>query len=613
MAIRGIPEEIIDEIRHSTDLVALVGEYIKLERRGRNMVGLCPFHNEKTPSFTVSPEKQLFHCFGCGVSGNAFSLIMQLEKMTFPEAARYLSRRAGIKIPEQHSSTPQQESLKEKIYKINLIAARFYAYQLQKSDRGGKALDYLIKRGVTNESVETFMLGYAGEEWTGFLNFAREKGVSTDLMIKAGLISPGREKGHYDRFRNRIIFPIFNMAGRIAGFGGRLLMEGDKTGPKYLNSPETAVFNKGALLYGLNFARTEIRKQKIAIVMEGYTDVITSYQAGIKNVVASLGTALTVEQCRLLRGQAETVITAYDADIAGETATWRGLSLLQSTGCLVQVVELPVGGDPDSLIRKEGSEKFKQLLDHALPLIEYRLQRLKEKYDLKNETGRVRYINELMPFLLSAVNQVEQDIYLRKAAEELGVGEDALRRELKKRRHKKSHDNKEGNSAISVEVTSGGIRMAEKILISLMVQSKDIAEQGRNLIKPDYLDDENVKAIFNKIWNLYDAGEVVSAEKLINSFEDDRTAGIVAEAVTSPELEDLSPQARKSNFHDSVNSIYRRWVDKQLGELQKKREALEAQGLTEEANELFLRESKLSLEKKAGSPGRLAKGGDFNG
>ncbi len=612
MAVRGIPEEIIDDIRQSTDLVALTGEYIKLERRGKNMVGLCPFHNEKTPSFTVSPEKQLFHCFGCGASGNAFSLIMQLEKLTFPEAVRYLSKRAGINIPEQRSLTPEQESIKEKIYKVNMLAARFYAYQLSNSSKGKQALDYLTRRGISEESIENFMLGYAGEEWTGFFNFARKKGVPDDLVIKAGLVSPGREKGHYDRFRNRIIFPIFNMVGRIAGFGGRVLQEGDKTGPKYLNSPETVVFNKGALLYGLNFARMEIRNQKKALVMEGYTDVITSYQAGIKNVVASLGTALTVEQCRLLRGQAETVITAYDADSAGEAATWRGLSLLQSTGCLVQVAELPSGGDPDSFIKKEGAEKFKKLLEHAVPLIEYRLQRLKQKYDLKTEAGRVRYINELMPFLLTAVNQVEQDYYLRKAAEELEVGEDALRRELKKRRLKKSHGNKEGNNAISVEVTSSGIRLAEKILISLMVQSKEIAEKGRNLIRPEYIDDEKVRLIFNKIWNLYEAGEVVSAEKIINSFEDDQTSSVVAEAVTSPELEDLSPQAIESNFHDSINSLHRKWVEKQLRKLQKEREALEAQGLNEEANELFRQESELTLEK-TGSPHRSVKGGDFNG
>lgn len=613
MVVRGIPEEIVDEIRHSTDLADLIGEYIKLERRGRNMVGLCPFHNEKTPSFTVSGEKQLYHCFGCGASGNVFSFIMQLEKMTFPEAAKFLAKKAGVKIPVARSRVPGQESLKEKIYRVNMFAARYYAYQLTKNDRNKKALNYLLARGIKPASIETFMLGYATEKWDGFLNFARKKGLPVDLLVKAGLVSPGKEYGHYDRFRSRIIFPIFDLAGRVVGFGGRILEEGPKMGPKYLNSPETAVFNKKSLLYGLNFARTEIRREKTAVVTEGYTDVIASYQAGIKNVVASLGTALTGEQCRLLRAQAERVITAYDADSAGEAATWRGLALLQSTGCLVEVADLPAGADPDTLIRKEGPERFKKYLDEAVSLVEYRLKRLEAKYDLKTEVGRVGYVNELMPFLMTTVNQVEQNYYLKKSAETLGVDEEALRRELKKRNLKKSGGAKEGNNTLSVEVNSIGISVAEKILISLLLQSKEIAARGRKLIKPEYIVDDKVRIIFDHIWRLYEAEEAVSAEKLINSFEDSELAGVVTEAATNPALEDLSPQAIESNFYDSIQALHRRWVNRQLKELQKKREALEARGLHEEASELFLQESALAQEKNISSPDRLVKGGDFNG
>ncbi|MCJ7806722.1 MAG: DNA primase, partial [Clostridia bacterium] len=467
---QGIPEGIIDEIRQRTDLVGLIGEYLKLERRGKNMVALCPFHTEKTPSFTVSPEKQLFHCFGCGASGNVFSLIMQMEKLTFPEAARFLARRSGVTIPEPKTGSPAEDNLKEKIYKLNYLASRFYAYCLCKTDSGKTALEYLQKRGIEQKTIELFMLGYAPADWTGFFTFALKKGIPADLLVKAGLVSPGREKGYYDRFRNRVIFPIFNISGKVAGFGGRALEEGEKSGPKYLNSPETPVYEKGSLLYGLNLAREEIRREKKAVIMEGYTDVITAFQAGIKNVVASLGTALTVEQGRLLRFQAETVITAYDSDSAGEAATWRGLAILQSTGCLVQVADLPEGSDPDSYIRENGADSFIELVNNSRPLMEYRLQQLKKRFDLASDKGRINYVEELMPFLLSAVNQVEQNFYLKRAAEELGVDEDALRSEFGKRRKRGSRFQDAQKNEQPEREEKIMIRPAEKILLSLMFQ-----------------------------------------------------------------------------------------------------------------------------------------------
>jgi DNA primase len=609
---QGIPENIIDEIRQNTDLVALVEDYLKLERRGKNMVGLCPFHNEKTPSFSVSPDKQLYHCFGCGASGNVFSLIMQMENLTFPEAARFLAGRSGIKIPEAQASVQESDNLKEKIFRLNLMAARYYAYSLQESAEGKKALTYLLNRGINKSSIEMFMIGYAPSGWTGFFQFAQKKGASADLMVQAGLISPGREKGYYDRFRGRLMFPIFNISGKVAGFGGRSLEEGDKSGPKYLNSPETAVFNKGFMLYGLNFARPEIRKNKMAVVMEGYTDVITAYQAGIKNAVASLGTALTYEQSKLLRNQADTVITAYDSDSAGEAATWRGLAVLQSTGCLVRVAELPEGGDPDSFIREKGAAAFIKLIEESAPLIDYRLQKLKLRYDLASDQGRVSYTEELMPFLLGAVNQVEQDFYLKKAAEELGVEESALRDELKKRRRMGSRWSEAGKPEPPVEDNTLVLRPAEKILISLMLQSKEIAEQGRNLLKPDYIGDYRVRKIFEEIWNLCQSGEEIRAEKLYNRFEDKQLAQIISRAVTDPALQDLKPQIAKRMAEDSIAYLEHLWFEKEQRELKIKIKELEARGLNKEVEEL-LREHQQMITKKDGSPYRSGKGGDFNG
>lgn len=607
---QGIAEEIIDEVSRRTDLAALVGEYLKLERRGKNMVGLCPFHNEKTPSFTVSSEKQLYHCFGCGASGNVYTLVMELEKLTFPEAVRFLAQRVQIRIPEQKEAPTAGDRLKEKVYNINLVAARYYAYCLNNTPAGNKAIAYLRKRGIRQETIEKFMLGYALPGWTGFFDFARMKGAKPELMLKAGLISPGREKGYYDRFRSRLIFPIFNISGKVVGFGGRTLAEGEKEGPKYLNSPQSPVFDKRAILYGLNLAKDEIRRRKKVVVAEGYTDVITTYQAGIRNIVASLGTALTVEQSRLLRSQADTVITAYDSDSAGELATWRGLTILQATGCLIQIAEMPEGSDPDSFIRDYGADAFNKLIDKASPLIEYRLQQLKKRYDLSSEQGRVGYTKEIMPLLDAAVNRVEQDYYLKRAAEELGVDEEALRSELKRRRRTgKSY------KAEQVEATPAGEKLlispAEKILLAFMLRSKEIADEGRKLIKPEYIADPLVEKIFSEIWNLYAAEKVFSAEKLLNRFREPQAIKIITAAATDPALQDLEPQTAKRMVDDSFGKLRRSWIEKKQHELQRKIKELAAAGRSEEVKAL-LRESQQLMNSSDYHPGRAGEGRDFS-
>ncbi|MBM4235529.1 MAG: DNA primase [Firmicutes bacterium] len=608
---QGIAEELIDEIRQRTDLITLVGDYLKLERRGKNLVGLCPFHHEKTPSFTVSPDKQLYHCFGCGASGNAFTLIMELEKMTFPEAARFLAQRAQVKIPERREAPTAKERLQEKVYNINQVAARYYAYCLKSTTAGKQAYNYLRKRGINDETIDLFMLGFAPAGWTGFYDFALKKGAAPELMLKAGLINPGRHKGYYDRFRNRVIFPIFNASGKVAGFGGRTMATGEKEGPKYLNSPQSPVFDKSAILYGLNLARDEIRRSKKVVVMEGYTDVIAAHQAGLKNAVASLGTALTEEQCRLLRYQADTVVTAYDSDSAGEAATWRGLAILQATGCLVQIAEMPEGSDPDSFIRQFGAAAYIKLIEEASPIIEYRLGQLKKRYDLTTDQGRVGYTKEIMPLLISAANRVEQDYYLKRAAEEIGVDENALRSELKRRRKDKNRlpeEQAEQDSAVNL-IT---INPAEKILLSLMLQSKEIADRGRKLIESDYYSDPRVENIFREIWNLYAAEEVFTAEKLINRLSDPQVVRIITAAATDPALQDLEPRTAKRMAEDSFSKLKRAWIERRQLELQRKIRELTAAGQLDQIDDL-LRESQHLISGNENNPGRSGEGGDLSG
>ena len=609
---RSIPESVVEEIRQQTDLLELVGEYLALERRGKNMIGLCPFHSEKTPSFTVSPEKQLFHCFGCGASGNAFSFIMQMDNIAFPEAARLLADRAGIKMPENKSATSAIDNLKTRIFKLNDLAAQFYVYNLNNSSAGKKALRYLHQRGMTQQTLEIFMVGYAPEGWSGFYKYARGKGVDAELLVQAGLVSPGKDKGYYDRFRDRIIFPIFDVSGKIAGFGGRLLQDGGQKTPKYLNSPETPVFNKSFILYGLNLAREWIRREKTAIIMEGYTDVITAYQAGIKNAVASLGTSLTLNQARSLRSQTDTAVTAYDSDSAGQAATWRGLNILQSTGCLVHVAELPEGSDPDDFIREKGMEAFLKVIGQATPLTEYRLAQLKKRYDLAEPVGRREYLEELTGILVATTNTVEKDYYLKKAAEELGIDENALRSELKKRQTKGNRYQQAGKKEISENQQKINIKLAEKILISLMLQSKELANLSRNHLHLDYIDNVQVRQIIKTILESANDERAVTAERILDYFEDPKIINLITEAVTDPSLQDLPPQTAKRMTEDCINQLYGSWAQRKRKKLQKRLQEMEQQGSEEEIQAL-LREHQYLLKKKESNPYQLDKGGDFNG
>ncbi len=581
---QGIPEDLIDEIRQRTDIVGLIGEYLKLERRGKNMVGLCPFHSEKTPSFSVSSERQLYHCFGCGASGNAFNFMMEQEKLTFPEAARVLAERAGVKIPLSGSSA-REETLKEKLHEINLLAAKYYAYCLNKLKVGQAALNYLEQRGISAESRQAFMIGYAPLGWTGFHDFAVKRRVDPAMLVKAGLVSAGRDNKHYDRFRDRLMFPIFNIRGRITGFGGRIIAERPGSGPKYLNSPETAIFNKGATLYGLNLTRETIRKEKTAILMEGYTDVIKSYQSGIKNITAPLGTALTETQVRLLHSQADTVVIAFDADSAGQAAAWRGLALLQDSGCLVRVADLPEGSDPDSYISKQGREAFSALVAGAVPLMDYRMARLKKDYDLHTDKGRKGYTDEVVDLLKNTANLVERDHYLKVASENLMVSEEILRAELKRR--SAFFRKPVPESGVSGDRNEFEVLPAEKILISLMLHSKDIALRGRTLIKPDYLSGPQVRHLLEIITASAAEERTFSAEKILNRLDDERVRKFAAAAVADPALQDLEPSRAKRMLEDCCSSLQNMWLEKKTLELEQKIKELELQGLDDKVTELL--------------------------
>ena len=411
-----IPEHIIEKIKEQNDIVDVISEVVKLKRSGRNYTGLCPFHREKTPSFSVSSDKQIFKCFGCGEAGNVFSFVMKYRNMSYIDAVKYLADRANITIEEKGSSKKLHDK-KEILYNLNKEVARFFFNNLYKYDTGK---NYFNIRGIDEKTIRRFGLGYSLNSWNSVMQVFRRK-YGEELLLEAGLVLKSEKGTVYDRFRNRVMFPVFDYKGRVIGFGGRVL---DDSKPKYLNSPETLIFNKGTNLYGLNFA-IKNSNTRTFIIVEGYMDVISLHQHGITNAVASLGTALTVNQARLLKRYADKVIISYDADVAGQMATLRGLEILRTNGFDVRVLTVPNGKDPDEFIRNNGKEAFQKLMDSALPLIDYRLNRAKEGINFKNRDMVISYVKKVTD-ILTSLDSIEKDVYIKKISEESGIGENAI-------------------------------------------------------------------------------------------------------------------------------------------------------------------------------------------
>ena len=432
-------EQLIQTIRDRNEITAVVAEYVTLKKSGKTLSGLCPFHHEKTPSFTVSREKQLFYCFGCSSGGDVFNFIMRIENLTFPQAARWLAERAQI--PWEEEETPdasRRRKEREAIYKLNSLASEFYHQVLLNAPQANTARDYLQSRGLGSEAIQEFRLGYALPIWEGLANMLKKKGIPMALAERAGLVLSG-QNGFYDRFRDRVIFPILDPQGRVAAFGGRVLGNGQ---PKYLNSPDTPIFNKGRYLYGLFQAKDHIRSVGKAVIVEGYTDVIQAHIQGIKEVVASLGTALTLDQIKTLRRYTEDVTIAYDADTAGQSATVRGLDLVRHSGLMVRVARLPEGDDPDSLLRRGEAEKFRRILHEGVDLFQFKLEHALSDQNLTSPEGKARAVAATMPLLAEVDNRVARDEYLRLLAQRLHVNEETLYlewRNYQSRLRKKHH------------------------------------------------------------------------------------------------------------------------------------------------------------------------------
>ena len=429
-----IPEHIIERVRESNDVVDVISDYVQLKRSGRNFFGRCPFHNEKTPSFSVSPDKQIYHCFGCGAGGNVINFIMEHERLDFLSSVKLLADRANITIETQQGGSPRQKDDRASIYNMHELACRAFEKRLR-SDQGKKALDYLLKRGLSQETLDTFRVGYVPDAWDTVTLEVMKLGLSTDVLARSGLLMTRDSGGFYDRFRDRIMFPICDINGKVQAFGGRIF--GQAEGAKYMNSPETPIYHKGRTLYGLNVCRDEIRNSRTAILVEGYMDLIRLHQEGFQNVVAGTGTAFTPEQAALLKRFADKVLICYDGDNAGQKAAQKAGLICLDKGLDVRVIVLPEAEDPDSFF-DEGSHKgFDKLIETAVELMAFILK--SNEAQLSSPVGRTQFLEGLVSELAQMQNEILRGMLAGQLADELHVPEDAVMGLLRKQASRVRH------------------------------------------------------------------------------------------------------------------------------------------------------------------------------
>ena len=448
-----------DDLKAQLNIVDIIGREVQLKKSGSNYMGLCPFHSEKTPSFSVNEGKQFFHCFGCGKSGDVIGFVQEYYKLPFMEAVEKLATENGIKLPERRTSGPKIDY--DKYHGINAKAARFFYNSL--GIKGNKGLAYLRKRGLTNETITAFGLGYAPASGHALVDFLRKEGVADEDMLKLGLANQGRE-GLYDKFRDRVMFPIISTQDKVIGFGGRAIAD---IKPKYLNSPESEIFLKKNNLFGLNLTKKEIDREQKAIIVEGYMDMISLYQNGIKNVAASLGTALTINQARLLCRYSKNIVLSYDSDSAGINAALRGIDVITEAGGKPRVMNVTDGKDPDDFVKAHGKDAFLKLADNAAPAPDYKLRLARRGFDLSNDRDVLDYIERVVPVLRS-LGPVEQDIYVRKLASEFGISDSAI--------HMAIQAGGDNSNIVNRRAGSAG---AARALRNTAVKSRDIGYYDR--------------------------------------------------------------------------------------------------------------------------------------
>ncbi len=532
---RRISDNLISEICGENDIIDYVSQYVRLKKSGRDYSGLCPFHHEKTPSFHVSREKQLFHCFGCGASGNLVQFVMRTENLDFVDALKLLADRAGIIIPEDDTgfSTDSHET-KQRILEMNKLAARFFYDMLKDETVGKTAREYFMRRRISWKTVTVYGLGYAPSPPTkdALLIYLIGKGYTKEQILEAGL-AVNREDRIYDKFRDRVMFPIIDVRGNVIGFGGRTMLDVKEVNgykiPKYLNSSETPVFDKGRNLFSLNLAKNA--KETELILCEGYMDVISVYQAGVRNIVATLGTAITENQAKLMLRYANEILICYDTDEAGTKATLRAIDIINGVGGKSRVIRLKGAKDPDEYINKNGVESFKEAVRRAVPSTEFRIALIKSRYDTTSTDGKIQFINEVVEIFTGLKDPIEIDAYMNKVAEETEINKEAILSKYREKTAKKDYKRlptrqefkrREVKTALGEpkKPVSNSLIGAEKRLLALMAQSKKLCRMTLKEISPEDFSTEIYQRLAKKICAAYDEGKMPDEAMILNDFSE---------------------------------------------------------------------------------------------
>ena len=523
-------DELLEEIRSQNDIVDVISQYVVLKRSGRNYFGLCPFHNEKSPSFSVSPDKQIFHCFGCGVGGNVFHFISKVENVNFVESVQILAERAGINLPALGSYEDEKVAkLKAKVYDVNQFAAEFYHQNLYKpTSKPGQ--EYIKKRKLDNNTLKSFMIGFSGE-FDELYKALIKQGFEDEEILASGLVNKSREGMYIDRYRHRIMFPIQDVRNRVIAFGGRVL---DDSKPKYINSPENIVYSKGRNLFGLNVAKKNNPGiMKRLLIVEGYMDAISLFQRGITNVVASLGTALTDAQGRLLRKSTEQVILGYDADGAGQAAIIRGMEILRSMGCDIRVLQISGAKDPDEFVIKYGPDRFRKCMDDAISVVEYKVKNLKKDLNLENTSDKIKFLNAIAKILSEVDNSMEREVYVEKISKSYDISKEAIYAEINKR----LYSNNSANTKV-LEARPNIVRpkqeekidelsaRREQMLIYLLINyPKESFTRIKNVVSLEDIKSEKNKNIISILYTKLTTNENV--ENILNWFEDNEVINYI--------------------------------------------------------------------------------------
>ena len=554
-----IPEEVVEQIRTSSDIVEVIGEYVQLRKQGRNYFGLCPFHGENSPSFSVSSDKQIFHCFGCGEGGNVFSFLMKMEGLAFTEAVQKLGESNGIAVAEYTSGQGQQENISDDtviMQQAHELLKKYYHHLLVNTEEGNEALSYLLKRGITKEMIEKFEIGYASPAWDAATKILQKRGFSLSSMEQAGLLIRSEKDGsHYDRFRGRVMFPIYTLQGKVIAFSGRAL--GDDT-PKYLNSPETPIFHKSKLLYNFHQARPFIRKRGQVVLFEGYADVLAAVKSGVEEAVATMGTALTEEQAKLLRRNVETVVLCYDGDKAGREATMKAGQLLLQVGCQVKVTPLPDKLDPDEYVQQYGTTAFENLVKSSISFVGFKINYLRLGKNLQDESGKEEYVKSVLKELSLLQDAMQAESYLKSLSQEFSYSMETLLNQLHQYRKEQKVQQKQikqvskPSQIVQTKPKLTGFERAEREIIYHMLQSPEVAVRMESHIE-DFHTEEH-KGILYELYAYYEKGNEPSVGTFLSWLSDEKLKNIITDISTD---EFINPEYTEEVLQGHLETLKR--------------------------------------------------------